>query len=221
MIDETQEFLLSQALDGQLSDAQIRVLDEQLRSDEQLALEAGQYEKLDDFLHGVTPLPQKGWDDLAAVISHRIDLQTSQRAASAQRWRWAGGLAIAAAVVLSIGGALWFSHAPGPAGEQSPSVAISTQPPGQPAPAGALASRGGAVVIVGGTDTPAVAAGLQVQVFASVTSHVGGPISVQIGPSEPRENTTQIDVAELLVQSTRVMIAGGAAENWDATRLPF
>src|SRR5215213_8254065 len=109
MIDEQLEFLISQYADGSLPESERALVELRLQTDTEARTLLDEYRALDTSLKGSMPLPAVNWDRLAEHLSDAVDQQRETRAATVLgRIGHFGRLAIAACVVLAVGGvALW------------------------------------------------------------------------------------------------------------------
>jgi anti-sigma factor RsiW len=113
------EFLISQHLDGTLSEADRVALDERLANDADARDLLAEYRRLNDFL--VTPPPAVNWDRLAEHLSSAVTeaAEADQPAVIGRigqsTWTWRSRLAIAASIVIVASSGLLFYDAHRPA----------------------------------------------------------------------------------------------------------
>jgi hypothetical protein len=116
MIDEQLEFLISQYADGSLPESERALVELRLQGDGDARTMLEGYRALDASLKGSMPLPAVNWDRLAEHLSNAVAAEREEASAPAILGRignW-GRLAIAACVVLAVGGvALWTAMKPG------------------------------------------------------------------------------------------------------------
>lgn len=109
MIDEQFEFLISQYADGTLPESERALVELRLRNDGETRALLDEFRTLDASLKHLMPLPAVHWDRLADHLSEAVaDHRETRAAIVLGRIGNFGRLAIAACVVLAVGGvALW------------------------------------------------------------------------------------------------------------------
>ncbi len=122
MIDERFEFLLTQYLDGTLSEEEKRSVEERLVSDREAAELLEEYRLLNAATAAAFELPPVRWDDLAASIS--AEIADEQRASRMRIGTWVRTTSrVAIAAVILLGASLFFRS-----GHTPPSLAEVTGP---------------------------------------------------------------------------------------------
>jgi len=128
MIDEQLEFLISQYADGSLPESERALVELRLQGDADARTMLEEYRALDASLKSSMPLPAVNWDRLAEHLSDAVAAEQEEASAPAILGRignW-GRLAIAACVVLAVGGvALWTAMKPGGGDGGNPTIVHS------------------------------------------------------------------------------------------------
>ncbi len=109
MVDEQLEFLISQYADGSLPESERALLELRLRDDAEGRALLAEYRALDGSLKAALTVPAINWERLADHLSEAVAAEQEARAATVlgRIGTW-GKLAVAACVVLAVGGvALW------------------------------------------------------------------------------------------------------------------
>ncbi|HEV2292971.1 MAG TPA: hypothetical protein VGR35_03895 [Tepidisphaeraceae bacterium] len=146
MIDEQLEFQVAQYADGSLPESERALVELRLLSNAEARALLEEYRALDQSLKSSMPLPPIDWDRLADHLSEAVAERSEERSATVLgRIGTFGRLAIAACVVLAVGGvALWTSMKFGgenaqvvhsiPSTGSNANTAIVTPPETRPAP---------------------------------------------------------------------------------------
>jgi anti-sigma factor RsiW len=99
MLDEQFEFLLTQYLDGALSEAQAKELESRLAQDPDARALLDSYRKLDQALKSLPPVPEPDWDSNATKIASAIETQGTAIYGRPNRFRIGILPAVASALV--------------------------------------------------------------------------------------------------------------------------
>ena len=121
MIDEQLEFLISQYADGSLPESERTLVELRLQGNAEARTMLDEYRALDATLKSSMPLPAINWDRLAEHLSEAVAEHREARATTVLgRIGTFGRLAIAACVVVAVGGiALWTTIKPPRGGDNT------------------------------------------------------------------------------------------------------
>ena len=211
MIDEQLEFQISQYADGSLPESERALVELRLLSSTEARDLLTEYQSLDASLKSAMPLPAVNWNRFADHLSDVVDEHREARATTVlgRIGNW-GRLAVAACVVLAVGGVALWTQSDAPSGT---GTSIVTNIPAPPAPVTPPAS----------TQVPPTAPARVIVRGPTAEAPASPPVVVVRVGASPRAIEDNWRVAEGVVTgpSRAVWIASGYDAAQDTERLPY